>query len=67
MWKDPIVEEVRKAGRKIERQAGGNLREFFQLLRKSETGEYPTRGSKTKAEAASKAWAVAEGRSYGKR
>ncbi len=36
MWKDPIVQEARKAGEKLARQANYNLHIFFQKLRKSE-------------------------------
>ena len=36
MWKDPIVQEARKAGEELARQAGYNLHTFFQKLRESE-------------------------------
>ena len=36
MWKDPIVQEVRKAGEELARQAEYNLHTFFQKLRKNE-------------------------------
>ncbi len=36
MWKDPIVQEVRKAGEELARQADYNLHTFFQKLRKNE-------------------------------
>jgi len=32
MWKDPIVQEARKAGEKLARQADYNLHTFFQKL-----------------------------------
>ena len=32
MWKDPIVQEVRKAGEELARQADYNLHTFFQKL-----------------------------------
>ena len=36
MWKDTIVQEVRKAGEELARQADYNLHAFFQQLRKNE-------------------------------
>jgi len=36
MWKDPIVQEARKAGEELARQADYNLHTFFQKLRKNE-------------------------------
>lgn len=36
MWKDPIVQEARKAGEELAKQAGYNLHTFFQKLRKNE-------------------------------
>lgn len=36
MWKDPIVEEVRKAGEQLAKQAEYNLHVFFQNLRENE-------------------------------
>jgi len=36
MWKDPIVQEVRKAGEELAEQANYNLRELFQRLRNNE-------------------------------
>ena len=36
MWKDPIVEELRSAAREIERKAGGDVHEFFELLRQDQ-------------------------------
>ncbi len=36
MWKDTIVQEVRKAGEELARQADYNLHTFFQQLRKNE-------------------------------
>ncbi len=35
MWKDTIVQEVRKAGEELARQADYNLHTFFQQLRKT--------------------------------
>lgn len=36
MWKDPIVQEARKAGEKLAMQADYNLHTFFRKLRKNE-------------------------------
>ena len=36
MWKDPIVQEVRKAGEKLAQKANYNVHIFFQNLRKNE-------------------------------
>lgn len=36
MWKDPIVEEVRNAGKELQRQANNDLHTFFENLRKNE-------------------------------
>lgn len=36
LWKDPIVEEVREAGRKIFEEAGGTLEGYFKHLRKAQ-------------------------------
>ncbi len=36
MWKDPIVEEVRKAGEELARQANYDLHTFCENLRKNE-------------------------------
>ncbi len=36
MWKDPIVQEVRKAGEELAKRAGYDLHTFFQNLRKNE-------------------------------
>lgn len=36
MWKDPIVQEVRKAGEELAKQANYDLHVFFQNLRKNE-------------------------------
>ena len=33
MWKDPIVEKVRKAGAKLAKEAGNDLHQFCQNLR----------------------------------
>ena len=35
MWKDPIVEEVRKAGEELARQANYDLHTFCENLRKN--------------------------------
>lgn len=36
MWQDPIVQEVRKAGEELAKQADYNLHTFFQNLRNNE-------------------------------
>jgi len=36
MWEDPIVREVREAGKKLEEKANRDLHTFFQNLRKNE-------------------------------
>ena len=36
MWKDPIVQEVRKAGEELAEQANYSLRDLFQRLRENE-------------------------------
>jgi hypothetical protein len=36
IWNDPIVEEVRKAGEEMAREAGYNLHKLCERLRKSE-------------------------------
>ncbi len=36
MWKDPIVEEVRKAGEELAKQANYDLHTFFENLRRNE-------------------------------
>jgi len=36
MWKDPIVQEVRKAGEELARQSNYSLRGLFQSLRNNE-------------------------------
>ncbi len=36
MWKDPIVEDVRKAGKELAKQANYNLHAFFENLRNNE-------------------------------
>lgn len=36
MWEDPIVQEVRKAGEELAKQANYNLHTFFQNLRNTE-------------------------------
>ena len=41
MWKDPIVQEVRKAGKELEKQANYDLHIFFQNLRSNEKKRNP--------------------------
>jgi hypothetical protein len=36
MWKDPIVEEIRKAREELARRANYDLHTFFENLRKNE-------------------------------
>lgn len=36
MWQDPIVQDVRKAGEELAKQANYNLHTFFQNLRDNE-------------------------------
>jgi hypothetical protein len=36
MWKDPIVEEVRKAGEELFKQANYDLHTLFENIRKSQ-------------------------------
>ncbi len=36
MWRDPIVQEVRKAGEELAKQADYDLHTFFQNLRNNE-------------------------------
>lgn len=36
MWKDPIVQEARKAGEELAKKADYNIHAFFQKLRKNE-------------------------------
>ena len=36
MWRDPIVQEVRKAGEALAKQSNNDLHTFFQNLRKNE-------------------------------
>jgi hypothetical protein len=38
MWKDPIVEEVRKAGEELFKQANYDLHTLFENIRKSQKG-----------------------------
>ncbi len=42
MQKDPVVEEVRRAGAKLAKKAGNNLHKFCEELRKAEK-EHPDR------------------------
>ena len=39
MWKDPIVQDVRKAGEELAKQANYDLHIFFQNLRNNEKKE----------------------------
>jgi len=41
-WKDPIVEEVRDAGRQLWTEAGGTLEGFFAFLRRAQA-QHPER------------------------
>lgn len=36
MWQDPIVQDIRKAGEELAKQANYNLHTFFQNLRNNE-------------------------------
>lgn len=36
MWKDPIVQDIRKAGEELAKKANYNLHIFFQNLRNNE-------------------------------
>ena len=36
MWRDPIVEEVRRAGARLSEEAGNNLHQFCENLRKQQ-------------------------------
>lgn len=36
MWKDPIVQEVRKAGEELAKKSNYSLKDLFQSLRKNE-------------------------------
>lgn len=36
MWKDPIVQEVRKAGEELAKKSNYSLQELFQSLRNNE-------------------------------
>jgi len=36
MWKDPIVQKIRKAGETLAKQANYDIHAFFQNLRKNE-------------------------------
>lgn len=36
MWRDPIVQEVRKAGEEIAKRANYDLHTFFEVLRENE-------------------------------
>jgi hypothetical protein len=39
MWQDPIIQDVRKAGEELAKQANHNLHTFFQNLRNNEKRE----------------------------
>jgi hypothetical protein len=39
MWQDPIVQDVRKAGEELAKQANYDLHTFFQNLRNNEKKE----------------------------
>ncbi len=41
MWKDPIVQEVRKAGEILAKQANYDLHTFFQNMRNNEKKQNP--------------------------
>lgn len=41
MWQDPIVQDVRKAGEELARQANNDLHTFFQNLRNNEKERNP--------------------------
>ena len=53
MWKDPIVQEVRKAGKELEEQANYDLHIFFQNLRENEKKRNPKIVSRLEKEKAS--------------
>lgn len=36
MWRDPIVQEVRKAGEELAKRSNFNLHTFFEVLRENE-------------------------------
>ncbi len=48
MWKDPIVQDVRKAGEMLAKKANYNLHTFFNNLRKKENKKNPKIVSKIK-------------------
>jgi hypothetical protein len=50
MWKDPIAEEVRKAGEELARQANHDLHTFFGNLRKNQRKRNAKVVSRTKSE-----------------
>lgn len=47
MWKDRIVQDVRKAGEELARQANYNLHTFFENLRNNEKKEKSKEINKT--------------------
>ena len=48
IWNDPIVEEIRKAGEEMAREAGYNLHKFCERLRKLER-RHPERYSSSQS------------------
>ncbi len=48
MWQDPIVQDVRKAGEKLAKQANYDLHTFFQNLRNNEKNLNPKVVSRAK-------------------
>lgn len=50
MWQDPIVQEVRKAGEELAKQANFNLHTFFQNLRNNEKKKHSKIVSRLKDE-----------------
>lgn len=50
MWQDPIVQDVRKAGEELAKQANYNLHTFFQNLRDNERKQNYKVISKSKIE-----------------
>jgi hypothetical protein len=51
MWRDPIVQDVRKAGEELARQANYDLHTFFQNLRNNEKKRKHKVASRLKREA----------------
>ena len=50
MWQDPIVQDIRKAGEELTKQANYNLHTFFQKLRNNEKQKNHTVISRLKKE-----------------